>query len=104
MIALNQNAWSQAVPLLLHMCKAGIVHTHSSNQLPIGRHHVGHVLPRRPCGVWIGIGLYSHLGAGYLDVRHMHNVAPVTNEASSDARNNTPYATSIGSPKRHSGV
>src|SRR5438309_712652 len=29
---------------------------------------------------------------------------PVTNEASSEARNSTPYATSIGSPSRRSGV
>ncbi len=34
----------------------------------------------------------------------MTSSAPVTKEASSDARNNTPLATSTGSPSRRSGV
>ena len=49
---------------------------HSGNQLPIGRHHVEHPLPRRCRGVRIGIEFYRHLGPGYLDIRHMHDIAP----------------------------
>ena len=49
---------------------------HSGNELAIGRHHVEHLLSRCRCDGEIGIELYRHLRAGYLDVRHMHNIAP----------------------------